>query len=141
MNRYNIGNIATNGMQILGVAGTTASGFINQSQRRKIDDASSALNNMSFDEVKQVGQYRADRLRDEMTEYYDKKNKSSIDDIMSDAPYRDLKSPQVEAINNYVKNNFNYYRAYVRDGSRFRKMTTDDFIERLKKDGDNNADV
>ena len=141
MNRYNIGNIATNGMQILGVAGTTASGLINQSQRRKIDDASSALNNMSFDEIKQVGQYRADRLRDEMTEYYNKKDDLLIDNIMEDVPYKDLKSPQADAIKQYVENNFNYYRTYVRDGSRFRKMSTEDFISRLKKEENNNADV
>lgn len=141
MNRFNFGNQTTNGMQILGVAGTTASGFVKQSRQQKIADASSALNNMSEDEISQVGKYRADRLRDEMSEYYENKNPQSVDDIMGDTPYSNLKSPQADAIKRYVENNFNYYRTYVRDGSRFRKMSTEDFVSRLKKEENNNADV
>lgn len=140
MNRFNFGNQVTNGMQILGVAGTTAAEFKKQSDRQALADAASALNNMSMDEIKRVGQYRADRLRDEMNEYYTKKS-NSVDDIMSDVPYKDLKSPQADAIRQYVENNFNYYRTYVRDGSRFRKMNTEDFVSRLKKEKDDNADI
>lgn len=40
MNRYNMGNITTNGMQTLNISGTSFSGMI----RRSIADASSALN-------------------------------------------------------------------------------------------------
>lgn len=70
MNRFNFGNQITNGMQIMSVAGTTGAGFINASNQRRINDLSSGLNNLSDDELSQVGQMRADQLRQQVNEFY-----------------------------------------------------------------------
>lgn len=56
MNRFNFGNQITNGNQILSVAATAA---------RPILDASNALNNMSVSDKKELGQARAESLRQE----------------------------------------------------------------------------
>ena len=74
MNRFNMGNQVTNGMQILSVAGTTASSWKNQINRRNLADASSALNNMTEDEVRQVGQMRAEELRQQVRQHGNKTN-------------------------------------------------------------------
>ena len=70
MNRYNFGNQITNGTQILSVAGRTAAGDIYQSRQRKINDLSSGLNNLSEDELRQYGRYRADQMRQQMKDFY-----------------------------------------------------------------------
>lgn len=150
MNRFNFGNQITNGLQILGVAGTTAAGYNNAVQskkqameRQKIADASSALNNMSFEEIQKVGQYRADVLRDKMDNYYKNKgnNLGSVDDILSDSALSTLNSPQKDYIETYVKNNINYDKTYVRDGRRFRKSTEDDLSTIMQlKDLQNKGD-
>ena len=72
MNRYNFGNQTTNGMQVLSVAGFTGGNYAKNTKRQKIADASSALNNMSIDEIKQVGQMRADSLREELRQHQNK---------------------------------------------------------------------
>lgn len=70
MNRANFGNQITNGMQIMSVAGTTGAGFINASNQRRINDLSSGLNNLSDSELAQVGQMRADQLKQQISEFY-----------------------------------------------------------------------
>ena len=72
MNRSNVGNIVTNGAQILSVAGTTYAGYRENAKRRKIADASSALNNMTEEEVSAVGKMRADKLNEEVRQYSNK---------------------------------------------------------------------
>ena len=148
MNRFNFGNQTTNGLQILGVAGTTAAGYNNAVQaknqvmeRQKIADASSALNNMSFEEIQKVGQYRADVLRDKMNNYYKNKDNEldNIDDILSDSALSALNSPQKDYIETYVRNNINYDKTYVRDGRRFRKSTEDDLSPIIKSQNPENS--
>lgn len=73
MNRSNVGNIVTNGMQILSVGATTASRLFR-------DKADSALNNLSKQEKKDYFEMKANKMRDEMREY-NSKNKS-VDDLM-----------------------------------------------------------
>ena len=170
MNRFNFGNQTTNGMQMLGVSATTASAFEKQSQRAKLADASSALNNLSEEERAAWGQTQANKMRDEMNRYnakgaspyqhltneeaskYQEKiaegmrqkisgEEESIDDLMADTPYQNLNSPQAKAIKTYIENNFEFMGSYVRDGRRFRRMTEEDFINKLSKGGDNNANV
>lgn len=75
MNRANFGNVVTNGLQILSVSGKNAGDFARQSKRQSRADAASALNNMSMEELSQVGKYRANQLKDEMSSY--DKNKSA----------------------------------------------------------------
>ena len=72
MNRANFGNQITNGMQILSVAGTTASGWEKGRRQQKLADASSALNNMTEDEVSQIGQMRADQMREQVRQHQNK---------------------------------------------------------------------
>lgn len=61
MNRFNFGNVATNGVQILSVGATTAS--------RTLGRADTALNNLSEDERKSYFQMKADKLRNEVNRY------------------------------------------------------------------------
>lgn len=72
MNRSNIGNQVTNGMQVLSVAGFTGGNYAKNVKRQKLADASSALNNMTEDEVSQVGQMRADDMREELRRHKNK---------------------------------------------------------------------
>lgn len=72
MNRANFGNQITNGMQILSVAGTTAAGWEKGRRQQKLADASSALNNMTEDEVSQIGQMRADQMREQVRQHQNK---------------------------------------------------------------------
>ena len=61
MNRFNLGNVVTNGMQILSVGATTAA--------RTLGRAETTLNNLSEDERKSYFQMKADKLRDETNRY------------------------------------------------------------------------
>lgn len=69
MNRANIGNVVTNGMQILSVGATTASKIF-------LGRADSALNNLSEEEKTTYYKMKADKMRDEMNEYYGEKEKT-----------------------------------------------------------------
>lgn len=69
MNRSNVGNIVTNGMQILSVAGTTGAHEAQNARRAKLADASSGLNNLSEEERIQYGQMQANRIRDAIAKY------------------------------------------------------------------------
>lgn len=78
MNRSNLGNVVTNGMQILSVGATTASGMYNASktrksmdERRSKSDAASGLNNLSKDEREQYGLMKADKMRLEVSKFYE----------------------------------------------------------------------
>ena len=64
MIRSNIGNIVTNGQQIISVGAFTAGGL-----KRSIDRADSALNNLSKEERQKYTKMQADKIRDEMNTY------------------------------------------------------------------------
>lgn len=139
MNRLNFGNQITNGTQILSVGGTTGAGFINQSRRLHLADASSALNNFAeqegisrMDAAKQVGQYEADVLRSRMETFYNKGGENgstgtdgvgdtgfSVDDIMSDTGL-ELDSPQAQNLEQKRKRDLEWYNTWVKGK---RKMT------------------
>ena len=72
MNRSNLGNQVANGMQVLSVGAFTGGNWKGQQNQRKLADASSALNNMSKDEVRQVGQMRADQMREQLRQHQNK---------------------------------------------------------------------
>lgn len=61
MNRFNLGNIATNGMQILSVGATTAA--------RTLGRAENALNNLSEEEKNAYYKMKADKMRNETSQY------------------------------------------------------------------------
>lgn len=66
MNRSNLGNQVANGMQVLSVGTFTGGNWKRQQKQRRLADASSALNNMSLDEARQVGRMRAEQLNEEV---------------------------------------------------------------------------
>ena len=66
MNRSNLGNQVANGMQVLSVGTFTGGNWKGQQKQRRLADASSALNNMSLDEAKQVGRMRAEQLKEDV---------------------------------------------------------------------------
>lgn len=87
MNRSNVGNVVTNGMQILSVGATTAAGMLGH--------ADSALNNLSSEERRKLTEVRANKLRDEISEYENK----DIDNIMQNDNVDYVKnSDQIEHI-------------------------------------------
>ena len=107
MNRANFGNIVTNGMQILSVAGTTAAKAFNKREalQRAKYDASSALNNMSLDEARQVGQMRAEQMKQQLKEFNEAQEFADVDEIMASAP---LKTQEMQNISNKINNDISW---------------------------------
>lgn len=64
MIRSNVGNIITNGQQILSVGAFTAGGL-----KRSLGRADTALNNLSKEERQNYTKMQADKMRDEMNAY------------------------------------------------------------------------
>lgn len=61
MNRANFGNIITNAMQVENVSATTAARFLG--------DLTSSINNLSFKEKKEIGEMRANQVKEELETY------------------------------------------------------------------------
>ena len=61
MNRYNLGNVITNGTQILSVGATTAA--------KTLGRADQTLNNLSDDEKSAYYKMKSDKIRDEINRY------------------------------------------------------------------------
>lgn len=64
MIRSNVGNIVTNGQQVMSVGAFTAGGL-----NRSLGKADTALNNLSKEERQKYTQMQADKMRDEMNAY------------------------------------------------------------------------
>lgn len=88
MNRFNFGNVATNGVQILSVGATTAA--------RTLGRADTALNNLSEDERKSYFQMKADKLRDETNRY--KTGGESATQHLSEQELTDYRKKQADDI-------------------------------------------
>lgn len=90
MNRSNIGNVVTNGMQILSVGATTASKIF-------LGKADSALNNLTKEERNKYFQMRADKMKDEIADYYgDKKEiKENKEEIKEDIKTESFENPEL----------------------------------------------
>lgn len=157
MNRYNFGNVVTNGVQTLSVAGFTGSNWAEGRKRQKLADASSALNNLvdtsdmkpneafnaQLDAAKQVGEMRASKLQSELDEFQE--NQSGIDDLIKDSsmvgekqskqkdPWEYLNSPQGEELRTAINERVSRFKFYTRDGSRFKKI--EDIVSELNKGG------
>lgn len=67
MIRSNVGNVVTNGQQIISVGAFTAGGL-----KRSLGRADTALNNLSKEERQKYTQMRADKMRDEINAYNSK---------------------------------------------------------------------
>lgn len=64
MNKSNVGNIITNGQQVISVEAFTAGGL-----RRSLGKADTALNNLSKEERQNYVKMQADKMRDEINVY------------------------------------------------------------------------
>lgn len=67
--RLNVGNQITNGMQILSVGATTASGMSNSAKQRRLADATSGLNNLSEEDLNRIGSMNASKKIAEVERY------------------------------------------------------------------------
>lgn len=121
MIRSNVGNIVTNGQQVLSVGAFTAGGL-----KRSLGRADTALNNLSDEQKKEYYKMRANKMMDEVNEYNSKgasfkqhltleeleslrkmeadnvikkingdkgSDGESVDDVLKDVPSSDNKSP------------------------------------------------
>lgn len=97
MNRSNVGNVITNGMQILSVGATTAKGMLG--------NADKTLSNLSQEEQERMYKMKANKIRQEMSEY-ETKGQSALQHLTSQekTAYREK---QAEDIRKYIKNNEN----------------------------------
>ena len=102
MNRANFGNQITNGMQILSVAGTTAAGWEKGRRQQKLADASSALNNMTEEEVNAVGKMRADKLNEEVRQHL---NKTDGMMHLTDEEQQKFGDKKAEGLRSYINGN------------------------------------
>ena len=64
MIRSNVGNVVTNGQQVISVGAFTAGGL-----KRSLGKADTALNNLSKEERQKYTKMQADKMRDEMNVY------------------------------------------------------------------------
>lgn len=100
MNRSNIGNVVTNATQTMAVSGFTAAGYLQGQKRAKLGDAASALNNLSEDEVRELGEARAEAARQEI-----RRSKNEIDGTsrLSDAEQDKLGEKRADDLRKYIK--------------------------------------
>lgn len=166
MNRFNFGNVTTNGMQILSVGATTAA--------RTLGRADKTLNNLSEDERKSHFQMKADKLRDEIKRYntggesatqhlseqeltdYRKKQaddirkktygsgEESIDAIMEGAGQvtKSLQnnSPQVEQLKLKMQRDKEWYDTWIKNKSKLSNKLKSEIMKKLKgEDADANV--
>lgn len=163
MNRFNFGNVATNGVQILSVGATTAA--------RTLGRADTALNNLSEDERKSYFQMKADKLRDEVNRYntggenatqhlseqeltdYRKKQaddirkktyggeEESVDTLMEGSiSYLQNNSPQVEQLKLKEQRDKEWYDTWIKGKNKLSNKLKSEIMKKLKGE-DENADV
>lgn len=128
MNRSNVGNIVTNGMQILSVGATTASRIF----RDKVD---SALNNLSLEERKNYFEMKANKMRDEMREYNSKNE--SVDDLMGYTEGLRSVGEQGENIAMRIDRDVCWYKDLYKE----RNEPLEDVIKEALEGEEENADV
>ena len=127
MNRFNFGNVITNGAQILSVGATTASGVFR-------DRADSALTNMTKEERAEYGKYKADLIRDEMANYKEKENNKKLVNSLIE------NSEQAKEINKRIQEDVNFSKMYgVRfwDKSTGRNISIENILKNKNKEGGN----
>lgn len=130
MNRSNVGNVVTNGMQILSVGATTASRVLK-------GKADSALNNLSKEEQRAYHEMGANKMRDEMKSYNERQSlpetdEISVDSIMESAGFEmSANSPQSTNIQQKVNNDISFSREWIRGLSE--PNPVDELIRNVKK--------
>lgn len=128
MNRSNIGNVVTNGMQILSVGATTASRIFR-------DKADSALNNLSPEERKSYFEMKANKMRDEMREYNSKNE--SVDDLMGYTKSLKSVGEQGENISMRIDRDIGWYKDLYKE----RDEPLENVIKEVLEEEEKNADV
>lgn len=112
MIRSNVGNIVTNGQQIMSVGAFTAGGL-----KRSLGRADTALNNLSKEERQNYSKMKADKMRDEINAYNSKSsNVESVDEIMGATSSDNNTAPlvlkenseQVPYVNTNTSNNYKW---------------------------------
>lgn len=164
MNRSNVGNIVTNGMQILSVSAASAKGILGRNE--------TTLNNLSRKERLDYKNMQADKMRDEVETYYNKgsspmqhlsqdeitkyrekqadnirkmisegEETESVDDIMSNT-ISGIKenSPQIEEIKLKLQRDNEWYNSYIKGKNRLSNQLKHQIKLKLKGE-DTNADV
>lgn len=142
MNRYNFGNVVTNGMQTISVAGFTGANWAKGSRQAKLADASSALNNLvdtegmshkeafnaRLEKAQEVGKMKAAALQKDLDEFHEES--ASVDEVMGDNDI-DIKvnSPQAEALEKKRKQDLDWYNTWVKGKTKM----SNQFKSELKK--------
>ena len=112
MNRSNIGNVITNGMQILSVGATTGGAY-----SRRLGRADDALNNKELKSSPDSLGYNSKIYQEESTSggvintnFNDKLNPIGLKDTNFDfaLPVKDLPTEQAPKILEYIMNNYKY---------------------------------
>lgn len=135
MNRTNVGNITTNAVQTMAVSGFTSAGYVQNKRRAKLADASSALNNLTEEEVEKVGQKRAEELREYIGE-----TPETVDEAMEGESYSSLNSPQKKELELSTRRKLGWLSDYLKGLSN--PNPVEEIIEEHKKRvrGEENAD-
>lgn len=164
MNRSNVGNIVTNGMQILSVSAASAKGILGRNE--------TTLNNLSRKERLDYQNMQADKMRDEVETYYNKgsspmqhlsqdeitkyrekqadnirkmisegEETESVDDIMSNT-ISGIKenSPQIEEIKLKLQRDNEWYNSYIKGKNRLSNQLKHQIKLKLKGE-DTDANV
>lgn len=164
MNRSNVGNIVTNGMQILSVSAASAKGILGRNE--------TTLNNLSRKERLDYKNMQADKIRDEVETYYNKgsspmqhlsqdeitkyrekqadnirkmisegEETESVDDIMSNT-ISGMKenSPQIEEIKLKLQRDNEWYNSYIKGKNRLSNQLKHQIKLKLKGE-DTDANV
>lgn len=170
MNRSNVGNVVTNGMQILSVSAASAKGILGRNE--------TTLNNLSRKERLDYKNMQADKIRDEMQTYYNKgsspmqhlsqeeitkyretqandirkrisenEGTESVDDIMGNSGFisntiSEIKenSPQIEEIKLKLQRDNEWYNSYIKGKNKLSNQLKHQIKLKLKGE-DTNADV
>ena len=142
MNRYNFGNVATNGMQTISVAGFTGANWAKGSRQAKLADASSALNNLvdtegmspkeafnaKLEKAQEIGEMKAARLQEELDKFHEEN--ISVDEAMEDSDIgMKVNSPQAEALEKKRKQDLDWYNTWVKGKTKM----SNQFKSALKK--------
>ena len=104
MIRSNVGNVVTNAMQIGSVSAHTAAGMVRSAKKEKLAQAQNALNNLSDEERSRYVQMQADKMREQIEQYYGQA--SSPTQHMSLQEQSDYQSAVAESRRKFTKKQF-----------------------------------
>ena len=137
MNRSNVGNVVTNGMQILSVGATTASKVFGLGKADKSLNAltpeQEEMNKIKMDYLKSKTDLNNTKVK--LNENKLKKSETTVDDLMNDKPVTYINnSEQVQEIERKIKNDSEYLkRRNLKNGKNGRFERIEDIIKKESK--------